>query len=61
LIVDDVNEDFIKMIEYLIENPKIRKKLGHNARKLAEKKYSWEKIGERLIKVYKLLLSDLNS
>jgi glycosyltransferase involved in cell wall biosynthesis len=41
IIVDDVNEKFIKAIEYLIENPKIRRKLGHNARKLLEK-YSVE-------------------
>ena len=40
IIVDDVNEEFVKAIRYLIENPKIRKKLGHNARKLAEKKYN---------------------
>ncbi|WP_144368021.1 glycosyltransferase [Palaeococcus pacificus] len=43
IIVDDVNEEFIKAIEYLIENPKIRRKLGYNARKIAEKKYEWKK------------------
>ena len=37
LIVDDTNEEFIKAIIYLIENPKIRRKLGYNVRKLAEK------------------------
>jgi len=39
IIVDDVNEEFVKAIEYLIENPKVRRKLGHNVRKLFEKKY----------------------
>jgi len=49
IIVDDVNEEFIKAIEYLIENPKIRKKLGYNARKIAEKKYEWKTIGSKLV------------
>ncbi|NJE00446.1 glycosyltransferase family 4 protein [Thermococcus sp. JdF3] len=40
IIVDDVNEEFIKAIEYLIENPKIRRRLGHNAKKLAKKKHT---------------------
>ncbi|MCA6213539.1 glycosyltransferase family 4 protein [Thermococcus bergensis] len=39
IIVEDVNEKFIKAIEYLIENPKMRRKLGYNAGKLFEKKY----------------------
>ncbi|ASJ15372.1 glycosyltransferase [Thermococcus radiotolerans] len=39
IIVDDVDEGFVKAIEYLIENPKIRRKLGHNARNLANMKY----------------------
>ncbi|NJE06964.1 glycosyltransferase [Thermococcus sp. M39] len=47
IIVEGVNEKFIEALEYLIENPKIRKKLGYNARKLAEKKYNWGKIGEQ--------------
>ncbi|ASJ10307.1 hypothetical protein A3L12_02845 [Thermococcus sp. P6] len=39
IIIDDVNDEFIRSIEYLIENPKIRKKLGHNTRKLFKKRY----------------------
>jgi len=49
IIVDDVNEEFIKAIEYLIENPKIRKKLGHNARGLFEKGYSEREIEKKII------------
>ena len=40
LIVDNVNEKFVKAIEYLVENPKIRKKLGYSAKKLIEIKYN---------------------
>jgi len=39
IIVDDVDEKFIEAVEYLIENPKMRKKLGHNAKKLVQKRY----------------------
>lgn len=37
IIVNDVNDEFVKAIEYLIENPKMRKKLGHNVEKLVKK------------------------
>ncbi|AHF81410.1 glycosyltransferase family 4 protein [Thermococcus paralvinellae] len=43
IVVHEVNGEFVRAIKYLIENPKIRKKLGHNARKLAEKKYRLNK------------------
>jgi len=46
IIVDDVNEEFVKAIEYLIENPKVRRKLGHNVRKLFEKKYKGTNLKE---------------
>ncbi|NJE08448.1 glycosyltransferase [Thermococcus sp. M39] len=39
LIFDDVNEEFIKAIDHLIENPKLRRKLGYNAQKLVKSKY----------------------
>ncbi len=38
-------------IQYLYDNPKERAKMGRNARKRAEK-FTWEKYGERLIKVF---------
>ncbi|NJE62094.1 glycosyltransferase family 4 protein [Thermococcus sp. 21S7] len=40
IIVDDVNENFVRAIKYLIENPKIRRKLGHNTKELAKKKHT---------------------
>jgi glycosyltransferase involved in cell wall biosynthesis len=55
IIVDDVNEEFIKALEFLIENDSERRKLGRNARKLAEEGYDWTKIGEKLNKLYKHL------
>lgn len=48
IITEDVNEEFIKDIHYLIDNEKERYKIGCHARKLAEDKYDWVKIGEEL-------------
>lgn len=45
LITRDVNKEFIKAIQYLIENENERDRLGSNARRLAEEKYDWAKIG----------------
>jgi len=56
IILDDVNEEFIAAIEYLINNEKVRKKIGANARRLAEEEYDWNKIGEKLDELYKRLL-----
>lgn len=52
IIVNDVNEGFINAIKYLINNEEERKRIGANARKLAEEEYDWDKIGEKLDKLY---------
>lgn len=57
IVVDGVNEEFIKAINHLIENPKIRKKLRHNARKLFEKRYSEENIKKKISKILENLTS----
>ena len=53
IIVDNVNDEFIEAIKYLTDNEQERKKIGLNARRLAEEDYDWDKIGERLNKLYK--------
>ncbi len=58
LIVDDVNENFIDAIKYLIDNERERKGIGANARKLAEEKYDWGKIGKKLDKLYREILGE---
>jgi len=58
VIVDNVDEKFIDAIAYLIENENERKKLSKNARKLAEKKYDWDKIGKRLNILYQKLINE---
>lgn len=58
IIVDDVDEDFIAGIRYLIENEEERKRIGDNARKLAEAKYDWQIIGEELEDLYQTLVPE---
>jgi glycosyltransferase involved in cell wall biosynthesis len=42
-----------KQIELLINNPSLRIKLGKNARKMVEKKFSWKHTSEQLLKFLK--------
>ena len=58
-IVDAVNEEFINVIQYLINNKEECKRIGANARKLAEEEYDWEKIGKKLDKSYKTILEEI--
>lgn len=44
IIVDDVDEEFIRAVENLIKNPKARKKLGYHANKLVKMHYNNEKV-----------------
>lgn len=58
MVVDDVNEEFIDAIKYLVDNEQERKRIGANARRLAEEEYDWNKIGEKLDKLYKGILEE---
>lgn len=58
IIVDDVNEGFINAIIHLVNNKEERKRIGANARKLAEEEYDWDKIGEKLDKLYREILKE---
>jgi len=58
IIVDGVNNDFIDATKYLIENEEERKRIGANARRLAEEEYDWDKIGEKLDTLYRKILKE---
>ena len=57
-IVDAINEEFINVIQYLINNKQERKRIGANARRLAEEEYDWDKIGEKLDELYRKILME---
>jgi glycosyltransferase involved in cell wall biosynthesis len=56
LIVPRVDEGFVDKVAYLLENESERARLGANARKLLEAKYTWDAIGAQLLGVYKRVL-----
>lgn len=56
MIVDDVDEEFIGAVKYLIKNDEIRTKMAENNRRLAEEKYNYSVIGKRLNKLYNDIL-----
>ena len=53
IIVNDVNDVFIDAIKYLIDNGEERKRIGANARRLAEEEYDWDQIGKKMDDLYK--------
>jgi len=48
LIITNDPEEFATWVIKLLKDSQLRKKLGYNARKVIETKYSWEKIAGRL-------------
>lgn len=58
IIIDNVNEKFIDAIIHLANNKEERERIGANARRLAEGEYDWNKIGEKLYKLYKKILAE---
>jgi len=48
-------------IKKLLENRKMREKLGREGRKLIEQHFSWESVVKKLAKVYKDMLDDLTT
>jgi len=55
LIVDNPNE-FAEQVIELLNDKSLRRKIGANASKLIEEKYSWERITERLDQILKELV-----
>lgn len=52
-IVETIDEKFISELKVLIESKSERKRIGENARKLAEDKYDFHKIGKKLTELYR--------
>lgn len=53
VLIRDSSKEIAEAIIEILESPAKAKKLAENARRLAEKKYSWEKMAERLELVYR--------
>lgn len=57
ILIADTAELFATRVIELLENKELRSRLGTNARKLAEKEYSWQIIGKRLNQIYSEIAS----
>lgn len=58
VLVADRPEEFVDCMIRLLEDQSLHRKLTTQARKLVEEKYSWEKIIDKLEKVYQSLLNE---
>ena len=47
--------DFLQKIKYLLENPKIQRKMGVIGRRKVEKNYSWNIFVAKTLKLYENL------
>ena len=57
LTVDPLDpKEIAQAIEYLLEHPEERKRMGENGRRAVEEKYNWEIEGQKLLKLYEELL-----
>lgn len=50
-------KEIAKAIEYLLENPELRRKMGENGRQAVLQKYNWQPEAEKLLSLYAELLS----
>jgi len=56
LVSDPANtNEFIENVKRLLEDEDLRKKLGSNAKSLV-KDFTWEKLGEKLVRIYEEIL-----
>ena len=54
-------KEIAEAILYLLNNPEIARKMGLNGRMFIEREMNWEKIEEKLLRVYKEILSIKNN
>lgn len=57
LIVADTPEEFAAAVVRVLREPELRRCIAANARKLVEKHYSWENIGQKLVHLYRQMCS----
>lgn len=56
LTVDPLNpREIAQAIEYLLEHPELRRKMGENGRRAVLEKYNWENESQKLLKIYEEL------
>nr|BAL55161.1 glycosyl transferase family 1 [uncultured Acetothermia bacterium]BAL60200.1 glycosyl transferase family 1 [Candidatus Acetothermum autotrophicum] len=57
LTVDPLNpKEIAQAIEYLLDHPEVRQKMGENGRRAVLEKYNWENEAKKLLTLYRTLL-----
>ncbi len=56
VFVENDNEKFADKVVYLLQNPNKRAEFGKNSCRIIEKYYSWDVIGEKMIRTYTKLI-----
>jgi glycosyltransferase involved in cell wall biosynthesis len=51
----DSPREFANAIVHLLEDPDRRRVLGENARSLAERRFAWEVVGDRFLRIYRAI------
>ena len=57
VVTEGINEEFIESIIKLIEDEGLRRRMGNNARKKVESRYSWKEEIKKFEKIYEELES----
>jgi N-acetyllactosaminide 3-alpha-galactosyltransferase len=61
LLAEPLNAmDLVEKINTILQNEKNAKEMGKNGRRLAEEKYSWDKITDEIIRVYSETFGELH-
>jgi len=60
IIIEPETNQLVKAISRLLDDSDLCQKMGRNGERLVREKYTWEKIGEQMIQLYKRVLNDSN-
>ena len=58
IVVERNSRSLTQGLTKLISDPSLRKKMGEQGKKLVQERFSWDKVGEELAKLYKKILSE---
>ncbi|MCW3129554.1 MAG: glycosyltransferase family 4 protein [Methanophagales archaeon] len=59
ILVDPTDaEDVADAVVYLVEHPEEAKRMGENGRRAVEERYNWDKMEEKLLKLYGTMINE---
>ncbi|NJE61208.1 glycosyltransferase family 4 protein [Thermococcus sp. 21S7] len=55
-LVSQDDAELLRNLEFLLENPEVRRAMGRRARKSVEEEFSWEVVVKNILRVYRLTI-----